>query len=66
MLDFIAFTAVPEELQLTRFAAFYRWKGFDGSSVQTLWHERAADEWPAVDLQRNGADFVITGGAFHS
>ena len=66
MLDFIVFAAVPEELQLTRFAAFYRWKGFDESSVQALWQERAVDEWPAVDLQRNGADFVITGGAFHS
>ena len=66
MLDFTVFAAVPEELQLTRFAAFYRWKGFDESSVQALWHERAVDEWPAVDLQRDGADFVITGGAIHS
>ena len=27
--------------------------------------ERADDEWPAVDAQREGADFILTPGAGH-
>ena len=52
MLDFAVFAAVPEELQRARFAAFYRWKGLDENAIDALWQERAADEWPAVDAQR--------------
>ena len=46
--------------------AFYRWKGLDEKAIEALWHERAVDEWPAVDAQRSDADFVLTPGASHS
>lgn len=62
MLDFAIFVAAPEELQRARFAAFYRWKGLGEDAIAVLWDERAADEWPAVDAQRDTADFVLTGG----
>jgi histidinol-phosphate phosphatase family protein len=58
MLDFAVYATVPEELQRERFAAFYRWKGLDPQAIDALWRERAADEWPAVDKQRTGADLV--------
>jgi mannose-1-phosphate guanylyltransferase / phosphomannomutase len=60
MLDFVVFAAVPAELQWTRFVEFYRWKGLKEDAIELLWNERAADEWPAVDAQSNGADFVLT------
>ena len=60
MLNFVVFAAVPLELQRERFLAFYRWKGLDESAIDLLWNERTADEWPAVDAQRDSADFVIT------
>jgi mannose-1-phosphate guanylyltransferase / phosphomannomutase len=63
MLDFVVFVAVPPELQQARFAAFYRWKGLDEPAIEALWRERAADEWPAVDAQRDGADLVVAPGA---
>jgi mannose-1-phosphate guanylyltransferase / phosphomannomutase len=63
MLDFVVFVAVPPELQRARFAAFYRWKGLDEPAIEALWRERAADEWPAVDAQRDGADLVVAPGA---
>jgi len=66
MLDLTVFAAVPETLQHGRFAAFYRWKGLDQKAIDVLWRQRAADEWPAVDAQRSGADFVMTLGAGHS
>jgi len=59
MLDFAVFIAAPAELQRTRFAAFYRWKGLDDSAIEDLWAERADDEWPAVDAQRENADFIL-------
>jgi hypothetical protein len=49
-----------------RFAAFYRWKDFEDSAVEDLWRERSFDEWPAVDAQRDSADFVIASGVTHS
>ena len=66
MLDFAVFAAVPEELQRARFAAFYRWKGLDERAIDALWHERAVDEWPAVDTQRGSAAFVIASGELNS
>jgi histidinol-phosphate phosphatase family protein len=60
MLDFAIFVGAPEALQRARFAAFYRWKGFDEDAIAILWDERTADEWPAVDAQRDSADFVLT------
>jgi hypothetical protein len=66
MLDLTVFAVVPETLQHGRFTAFYRWKGLDRKAIDVLWRQRAADEWPAVDAQRSGADFVMTLGAGHS
>jgi mannose-1-phosphate guanylyltransferase/phosphomannomutase len=65
MLDLVVFAAIPGELQRSRFTTFYRWKGFENDAIETLWNERATDEWPAVDAQRDGADFVITSRASH-
>jgi hypothetical protein len=65
MLDLAVFVAVPQDVQRERFAAFYRWKGLDQKAVDALWRERAEDEWPAVDLQRNGADRVLAPAADH-
>jgi hypothetical protein len=59
MLDVAVFIAVPPDLQRERFAAFYRWKGLEEQDIDALWGERAADEWPAVDAQRDGADRVL-------
>ncbi len=66
MLDFAVFAMVPEEMQRARFAAFYRWKGLDENAIEALWRERAADEWPSVDSQRDGADFVLMRGVSRS
>ncbi len=63
MLDLTVFATVPETVQHSRFSAFYRWKGLDQKAIGRLWRERAEDEWPAVDAQRNSADFVVTLGA---
>ena len=65
LLDFVVFSAVPPELQRARFLAFYRWKGFDENAIEALWRERAIDEWPAVDAQRDGADVILTSGTGH-
>jgi mannose-1-phosphate guanylyltransferase / phosphomannomutase len=59
MLDLAVFVAVPDELQRERFAAFYGWKRLDPGAIEALWRERTADEWPAVDAQRNHADLVL-------
>jgi mannose-1-phosphate guanylyltransferase / phosphomannomutase len=63
MLDVAVFVAIPPDLQRERFAAFYRWKGLEQRDIDTLWRERAADEWPAVDAQRDGADRVLAPAA---
>jgi mannose-1-phosphate guanylyltransferase/phosphomannomutase len=62
MLDLAVFVAVPPDLQRERFAAFYRWKGFDQQAIDTLLRERTEDEWPAVDAQSGSADLVLTLG----
>jgi len=59
MLDVAVFVAIPPDLQRERFSAFYRWKGLEQHDIDALWGERAADEWPAVDAQRDGADRVL-------
>jgi len=65
LLDSAVFVATSEELQRTRFAAFYRWKGLNDNAIEDLWSERTDDEWPAVDAQRENADFILTPGASH-
>jgi mannose-1-phosphate guanylyltransferase/phosphomannomutase len=59
MLDLAVFVTLPPALQQERFAAFYRWKGLDQQAIDALWRQRAADEWPAVDVQQDGADLVL-------
>jgi hypothetical protein len=66
MLDSVVFVAVPRELQRERFEAFYNWKGLDQPAIEALWSERAEDEWPAVDVQQEGADLVLAPGANRS
>jgi histidinol-phosphate phosphatase family protein len=63
MLDLAVFVAAPQDLQRARFAAFYRWKGLDQQAIDALWRERAADEWPAVDLLQDDADLVLAPAA---
>ena len=63
MLDVAVFVVAPPDLQRERFAAFYRWKGLDQPAIDTLWNERAADEWPAVDVQRDGAQLILAPAA---
>jgi mannose-1-phosphate guanylyltransferase / phosphomannomutase len=63
MLDVAVFVAIPPDLQRERFAAFYRWKGLEQQDIDALWGERAADEWPAVEAQREGADRVLAPAA---
>jgi histidinol-phosphate phosphatase family protein len=59
-VDFAAFVDTPEAVQRGRFAALYRWKGLDDAAMQELWHARIADEWAAVDAQREHCDVIIT------
>jgi uridine kinase len=63
MLDLAVFVTLPPDVQRGRFAAFYRWKGLDQLAIDALWRERAADEWPAVDEQQDGADLVLASAA---
>jgi uridine kinase len=65
LLDLAVFVAAPPDLQRERFAAFYRWKGFDQQAIDALWRERAEDEWPAVDVQQEGADLVLAPAPRH-
>jgi len=59
-LDFAAFVDTPEPVQRGRFAALYRWKGLDDAAMEELWRSRIADEWAAVDAQREHCDVTIT------
>jgi mannose-1-phosphate guanylyltransferase / phosphomannomutase len=59
-IDLAAFVDTPEPVQRGRFAALYRWKGLGDAAMQELWHARIADEWAAVDAQREHCDVIIT------
>jgi uridine kinase len=63
MLDLGVFVTLPPDVQRERFAVFYRWKGLDQLAIDALWRERAADEWPAVDEQQDGADLILASAA---
>jgi mannose-1-phosphate guanylyltransferase/phosphomannomutase len=60
MLDIAVFVESPEALQRERFISFYTWKGLARHDIDQLWDRRASDEWPAVDLQRDHVDLVLT------
>src|SRR5689334_19593889 len=60
MIDLAAFIEAPEAVQRRRFAALYRWKGFDAAATEELWRARVADEWAAVDAQRTACDLILT------
>jgi histidinol-phosphate phosphatase family protein len=60
MVDLTAFVDVPEPVQRSRFAALYRWKGFDDAAMEELWGARIADEWAAVDAQREHCNLIIS------
>src|SRR5262249_35233906 len=60
-VDLAAFVEAPEPVQRGRFAALYRWKGLDDAAMEELWRVRIADEWAAVDAQREHCDVIITG-----
>jgi histidinol-phosphate phosphatase family protein len=59
-IDLAAFVDTPEAVQRSRFEALYRWKGFDDAAMQELWRARIADEWAAVDAQRQTCDMIVT------
>jgi mannose-1-phosphate guanylyltransferase / phosphomannomutase len=59
MIDLAVFVEGASEIQHARFSAFYRWKGLDNAAIETLWLERLADEWPAIDSQRRHADLIL-------
>ena len=59
LVDVAAFVDTPETVQRRRFAAHYRWKGFDDAAIEELWHARMADEWAAVDAQREHCNVIV-------
>jgi len=59
-VDLAAFVDAPEPVQRGRFAALYRWKGLADAAMEELWRARIADEWAAVDAQREHCDVIIT------
>jgi uridine kinase len=61
MVDLAVFVAVPANLQQERFQEFYEWKQLNHAAIEALWRERSADEWPAVDQQRQVADLILPG-----
>jgi hypothetical protein len=60
MIDLAVFVESPEEIRHVRFAAFYQWKRLDDTAIDALWRRRLTDEWPAVDLQRQHTDLILT------
>jgi hypothetical protein len=62
-LDLVAFVDTTEPVRRGRFAALYRWKGFDDAAMEELWRARIADEWTAVDAQREHCDVIIAATA---
>ncbi|HLH92646.1 MAG TPA: HAD-IIIA family hydrolase [Xanthobacteraceae bacterium] len=59
-IDLAAFVDTPEPVQRRRFEALYRWKGFEVAAMEELWRARIADEWAAVDAQRETCDVIVT------
>lgn len=59
LVEVAAFIDTPEPVQRKRFAAHYRWKGLDDAAMEELWHARMADEWAAVDAQREHCNVII-------
>ncbi len=59
-IDLAAFVNAPEPVQRGRFEALYRWKGFDDAAMQEVWRARIADEWAAVDAQRQICDVIVS------
>jgi histidinol-phosphate phosphatase family protein len=60
MIDIAAFVDVRDGVQRARFDALYRWKGFEDAAIEDLWRARIADEWAAIDAQREHSDMVIS------
>jgi histidinol-phosphate phosphatase family protein len=58
-IDLAVFVDTPESVQRRRFEALYRWKRFDDAAMQELWRARIADEWAAVDAQRQTCDVIV-------
>ncbi|HUI96066.1 MAG TPA: HAD-IIIA family hydrolase [Xanthobacteraceae bacterium] len=59
LVDCAAFVDASDAVQRKRFAAHYRWKGFDDAAMEELWRVRMADEWAAVDAQREHCNVTI-------
>ena len=59
MLDLGVYLEVDTDTLIERFRAHYGWKGVDKAGVEPLLRERMAEEWPAVEAQRDGADLVL-------
>jgi mannose-1-phosphate guanylyltransferase/phosphomannomutase len=63
LLDLTAFVDTPDAVQRRRFETLYRWKGFDDTAMEELWRARIADEWAAVDAQREHCNVILTANA---
>jgi histidinol-phosphate phosphatase family protein len=59
LVDVAAFVDTPEPVQRRRFAAHYRWKGLDDAAMEELWRARMAEEWAAVDAQREHCNVIV-------
>jgi uridine kinase len=59
LVGLTAFVGVPEAVERGRFEALYRWKQFAEPDIEALWRARSADEWAAVNAQRESCDVVI-------
>lgn len=53
------YVEVPESVRKTRFIAFYRHKGLDESTIESLYSEREISERPVILESRQFADRVI-------
>jgi histidinol-phosphate phosphatase family protein len=58
-LDWSVYLETEEEVLRSRFREFYRWKGDDADTVESLLSERTEEEWPSVLKQRQCADKVL-------
>ncbi|MGO9021957.1 MAG: HAD-IIIA family hydrolase [Syntrophobacteraceae bacterium] len=58
-LDWSVYLETEEEVLQSRFREFYRWKGDDEDTVESLLSERIEEEWPSILKQRQGADKVL-------